>query len=98
MTRPPSTPTPDLDLEAIREFGPYLQYARDIRVDSGVEPDSLEFCLETLLADAPFRAARAAIRVVQGDDLRVIYLEVEEEEGAEEGPVGETAPGAASGP
>ena len=37
----PPTPTPGLDLDAIREFGPYLQYARDIRVDTGVEPDRL---------------------------------------------------------
>ncbi|MDT0631555.1 molybdopterin oxidoreductase family protein [Rubrivirga sp. S365] len=35
----PTTPTPSLDLDAIREFGPYLQYARDMRVDTGVEPD-----------------------------------------------------------
>ncbi|MEP0546941.1 MAG: molybdopterin oxidoreductase family protein [Rhodothermales bacterium] len=38
---PTTTPTPGLDLDAIREFGPYLQYARDIRVDTGVEPDRL---------------------------------------------------------
>ncbi len=37
----PATPTPGLDLDAIREFGPYLQYARDIRVDTGVEPDRM---------------------------------------------------------
>lgn len=36
---PPSTPTPSLDLDAIREFGPYLAYASDIRVDTGAEPD-----------------------------------------------------------
>ena len=36
---PPSTPTPGLDLDMIREFGPYRAYATDIRVDSGVEPD-----------------------------------------------------------
>ena len=41
MTPSTSTPTPGLDLEAIREFGPYRAYAQDvdIRVDSGVEPD-----------------------------------------------------------
>lgn len=37
----PTTPTPGLDLDAIREFGPYLQYARDMRVDTGVEPDRM---------------------------------------------------------
>lgn len=35
----PTTPTPGLDLEKIREFGPYLQYAQDARVDTGVAPD-----------------------------------------------------------
>jgi len=41
MTQPVSTPTPGLDLEMIREFGPHRAYARDIdiRVDSGVAPD-----------------------------------------------------------
>lgn len=34
-----STPTPGLDLDMIREFGPYLNYARDIRVDTAVDPD-----------------------------------------------------------
>ena len=28
-------PTPELDLEVIREFGPFRAYASDIRVDSG---------------------------------------------------------------
>lgn len=32
-------PTPGLDLEIIREFGPFRAYATDIRVDSGVVPD-----------------------------------------------------------
>src|SRR6187399_448162 len=32
-------PTPELDLEVIREFGPFRAYASDIRVDSGVTPD-----------------------------------------------------------
>ncbi len=38
---PPTTPTPSLDLDFIKEFGPYLAYASDIRVDSGVEPDKV---------------------------------------------------------
>lgn len=36
---PTSTPTPSLDLDAIREFGPYRAYARDVDVDTGVAPD-----------------------------------------------------------
>jgi assimilatory nitrate reductase catalytic subunit len=35
----PSTPIPALDLETIREFGPFRAYATDVRVDTGVEPD-----------------------------------------------------------
>ncbi len=34
-------PTPGLDLNVIREFGPSRAYATDMRVDSGVEPDRL---------------------------------------------------------
>ncbi len=34
-----STPTPALDLDAIREFGPFRAYAQDVRTDTGVEPD-----------------------------------------------------------
>ncbi|HLT47277.1 MAG TPA: molybdopterin oxidoreductase family protein [Rubricoccaceae bacterium] len=39
MDHPPAPPTPGLDLDTIREFGPYRAYARDVRVDTGVEPD-----------------------------------------------------------
>src|SRR6188768_1952797 len=35
------TPTPGLDLNVIREFGPSRAYGTDMRVDSGVEPDRL---------------------------------------------------------
>ena len=41
MSHAPATPTPSLDVETIREFGPYRAYATDIRVDSGVVPDRL---------------------------------------------------------
>jgi len=37
--RPPDTPTPGLDIDAIRRFGPFRAYATDVRVDSGVELD-----------------------------------------------------------
>ena len=45
MTTPDANATPmrsrepELDLEAIRRFGPFREYARDLRVDTGVEPD-----------------------------------------------------------
>src|SRR6185369_7264247 len=34
-----TVPTPELDLDVIREFGPFRAYASDIRIDSGVVPD-----------------------------------------------------------
>jgi hypothetical protein len=44
-----------------------------------VEPGSLLFCLETLLGQPPFRGARPAVETTPGDDLRVTYLEVDDE-------------------
>jgi Zn finger protein HypA/HybF involved in hydrogenase expression len=46
---------------------------------SGVEPDSLLFCLESLLEHPPFTGARPAMELTAGDDLRVTYLEVDDE-------------------
>ena len=46
---------------------------------SGVEPDSLLFCLESLLERPPFTGARPAMELTAGDDLRVTYLEVDDE-------------------
>jgi Zn finger protein HypA/HybF involved in hydrogenase expression len=46
---------------------------------SGVEPDSLRFCLESLLERPPFTGARPAMELTPGDDLRVTYLEVDDE-------------------
>ncbi|HSW31826.1 MAG TPA: hydrogenase/urease maturation nickel metallochaperone HypA [Longimicrobiales bacterium] len=60
------------DLRLLREVG------LRVGLDSGVEPESLEFWLETLLSSPPFGAARAVLDVGPGDDLRVTYLEVED--------------------
>ena len=46
--------------------------------DAGVEPSSLSFCLEALLAQAPFAGAVAEIIRGTGDELRVDYLEVDD--------------------
>jgi len=46
---------------------------------AGVEPDNLEFCLEALLAHPPFEDARAVLELCPGDDMRVSYLEVEDD-------------------
>ncbi|MBI4408175.1 MAG: hydrogenase maturation nickel metallochaperone HypA [Gemmatimonadetes bacterium] len=45
--------------------------------DSGVEAHNLQFCLEALLAP-PFRA-RPLMQLVEGDALRITFLEVDDE-------------------
>ena len=50
----------------------------DVGDDSGVEPDSLAFWLESFLSSPPFGSARPAIERVSGDVLRVSYLEVDD--------------------
>ena len=47
---------------------------------SGVEPDNLLFCLEALLMRPPFLHARLNLDVIAGDDLRVSYLEVDDDD------------------
>lgn len=46
--------------------------------DSGFEPGNLEFCLDALLSRPPFGRARAVITRSPGDDLRLMYLEIDE--------------------
>jgi Zn finger protein HypA/HybF involved in hydrogenase expression len=50
---------------------------------SGVEPDNLVFWLEILLGEPPFNGAVPLIHPVDGDVLRVSYLEVEDGLGEE---------------
>lgn len=45
---------------------------------AGVEIESLQFCLDVVLAAAPFGKAKAEIERVKGDVLRLRYLEVED--------------------
>ena len=47
--------------------------------DCGLEPSSLEFCLETLLAEPPFAGAAVDLVPAQGNELRVDYLEVDDD-------------------
>ena len=44
--------------------------------DAGVEPHNLQFCLEALLAEPPFRGATPRILRGTGDALHLSYLEV----------------------
>ena len=44
--------------------------------NAGIEPQNLQFCLEALLAEPPFRGARPRILREPGDALHLSYLEV----------------------
>jgi len=46
--------------------------------EAGVEPSSLEFCLDALLAQPPFGGASSHITLEPGDALRVDFLEVDD--------------------
>jgi Zn finger protein HypA/HybF involved in hydrogenase expression len=59
-------------LVRVREVG------LSIGADAGVVPDSLEFCLESLFAGPPWAGARVAMDRVEGSDLRLTYLEVDD--------------------
>ena len=55
-----------------------MTVALDVGDDAGIEPQSLEFCLQVLLAQPPFRKARPLLTHVRGDVLKVTYLEVDD--------------------
>ena len=46
---------------------------------SGLEADNLIFCLDALLTQPPFGHARSTVRRLPGDELRLDYLEVEDD-------------------
>jgi Zn finger protein HypA/HybF involved in hydrogenase expression len=58
----------------VREIGLVVGHS------SGVEPDSLRFCLDALLDRPPFRGARSALELTPGDDLRVAYLDLDDDD------------------
>ena len=45
---------------------------------AGVEPSSLEFCLDAVFATPPFRGAKGTVIRAAGDELRLAYLEVDD--------------------
>ena len=53
--------------------------AVEVGDDSGIEPANLEFCLEALLREPPFRRANPLILRQRGDALRLSYLEVDDD-------------------
>ena len=52
--------------------------AVDVGDAAGVEPASLEFCLEAVFATPPFLGAKPHLVRRAGDVLRVAYLEIDD--------------------
>lgn len=52
--------------------------AVDVGDAAGVEPSSLEFCLEAVFATPPFSGAKPQLISCSGDVLRVAYLEIDD--------------------
>lgn len=46
--------------------------------EAGLEPANLSFCLDALLSQPPFGAARCNVNRCAGDVLRLDYLEVDD--------------------
>lgn len=61
---------------------------------AGVVVESLEFCLEVLLEQPPFTGARPVVERLEGDVLRLAYLEIEDDETAVERGSTSPTPGA----
>jgi Zn finger protein HypA/HybF involved in hydrogenase expression len=57
----------------VREIGVVVGH------NSGVEPESLRFCLDALLDQPPVRGARTAMEMTAGDDLRVAYHDLDDD-------------------
>ena len=55
-----------------------VELGLEVGVDSGLEAENLKFCLETLLAQPPFRGARALIERPPGDVLRLAFMEIDD--------------------
>lgn len=55
-----------------------LEVGVEVGVNAGIEIDSLEFCLEALLGAPPFGRGVPKIERLQGEELRVTYVEVDD--------------------
>ena len=68
-----------LVVERMKECpGRLLRVALEVGNDSGVEPGSLEFCLEAVLAHPPFNRPVVNLAQVDGDALRLDFLEIDD--------------------
>ncbi len=54
----------------------------DVGARAGIEIDNLEFCLEALLGSAPFGSGKPVINRLEGAELSVTYVEVEDDGGS----------------
>lgn len=67
---------------AEERLGPATPSLRLVRLevgdDAGLEPENLAFCLDALLSQPPFGAARAELAHCKGETLRVDYFEVDD--------------------
>jgi Zn finger protein HypA/HybF involved in hydrogenase expression len=55
-----------------------LTVADDVGDDAGVEPSSLEFCLDAVFRTPPFTGVTPRIQRCSGDVLRVAYMEIDD--------------------
>ena len=59
-------------------LGSVLAVGVEVGDEAGVEPESLAFCLEAVLATPPFRGAKPVIERSKGNALRLSYLDVDD--------------------
>ena len=60
------------------DLGRVLEVGVEVGARAGIEIDTLEFCLEALLGAPPFGRAVPKLDRLDGDELRVTYVEVED--------------------
>jgi Zn finger protein HypA/HybF involved in hydrogenase expression len=58
--------------------GRLVRVAVKVGDDAGVEPTSLAFCLEAVLAHPPFTGATATLERVDGDALHLDFVEIDD--------------------
>ena len=60
------------------DLGLVLEVGVEVGARAGIEIDTLEFCLQALLAVPPFGRGVPKVTRLDGDELRVTYVEVED--------------------
>ena len=68
------------------DAGNLLAVGIEVGDDAGIEPGNLSFWLETLLLEPPFGRGRPVIDRRPGPELRLAYLEVDDERPNDRGP------------